>query len=543
MKIKAIFTDGEKITIESYCKKQGIKDIKEYLNPTNKYIENPRLYDNAELSAKIIRRAIDNNLYIGILVDIDMDGYSSASVIYKTIKHLNPRCKIKIFLQKFKTHGLNNDEIMKDILDSGIKLLITPDSSSGDFEQHKILRENKIMCCCIDHHPCSEYSSYAIVVNNQLSDKVLNKDGSGCLVTFKVCQLLDKQFASSLLDIVWFSLISDIMDMTSMENRTITNYAKDRIYNKFLKAMIQKYIIDVGEILCNESISWRVQPKISAIIRCNDDSIKQKLFMAIATERQEYIDFILENCDDIHARQNKIVGDYFKGMTDIDESNRVIFEPTDIYSYYGGILASRIVNKYNRPTILYRKSKHGYTGSVRSDTPIKQTLLDSELFTFASGHSCALGVGFSDGKIEQIKDFMKTVEIDDSDKVTCSLDIKSITIDLCGFNEKYKELFGQGLKPTKFHIQSFTINSSSIKLLGKDKRTVKITYVGVDFMLFRISNIDKERLHIGESIDLKFECIGELGLNFYMGRTKKQVLVDKFEAEVVEEEDIWKIFD
>ena len=102
MKINSLFSNPQNINIRNYLQKCGVTDVDEYLNPSYKYIENPQLYDNAELSAKIIRRAIDNNLYIGILVDIDMDGYSSASVIYKTIKHINPRCKIKIFLQKFK---------------------------------------------------------------------------------------------------------------------------------------------------------------------------------------------------------------------------------------------------------------------------------------------------------------------------------------------------------------------------------------------------------------------------------------------------------
>ena len=65
-------------------------------------------------------------------------------------------------------------------------------------------------------------------VNNQLSNKVLNKCGSGALVTFKVCQLLNKEYANTMIDLVWFSLISDIMDMSSMENRTFAYFCKNK---------------------------------------------------------------------------------------------------------------------------------------------------------------------------------------------------------------------------------------------------------------------------------------------------------------------------
>ena len=537
MKIKPLFTQDEDITIHTLLEKYGIDDVEEYLKPTGKYLESSLLYDNIEDGKDVILSNID--LYIGILMDIDGDGLYSSVLMYKTLKHINPKCKIKVFLHKNRVHGLNDESLMDEILSSGINLLIVPDASSGDFKQHKVLHDNNIDCVCVDHHPHFEYSPYATVVNNQLSDNVINKNGSGALVTFKMCQMLDNKFANTMIDIVWFSLLSDIMDMSSMENRIFSYWGKRKLKNKFLIAMVNKFIGSNPDDLNNESISWKVQPKISAIIRQEDDKIKQKLFLALATEKDEYIDYIIENCEKIHKKQNDDVTKYFNTMLEsVNEENRIIFEPIDIYPYYSGLVASKFVDKYNRPTILYRPSKDGYSGSVRSGFPIKQQLIDSGVFTFANGHDSALGVGFKD--IDVVSAYVCEALIDDSRLVTLSSDISSISNDLYAINDQYKEIWGHGIEKVSVHIPPFTINSHDIQLLGKDKRTMKFNKDGVDFMLFRISNQTKADFHVNDkkNVKLSVEIIGEPSTNKYMNKTTKQIMINKYEVNVIEDKPI-----
>ena len=76
---------------------------------------------------EIIKDNLNN--YIGILQDIDGDGLFYSVIIYRTLLSLNPKCKIKVFLHKNRVHGLNDEELMKEIIDSGIDLLLIPDAS------------------------------------------------------------------------------------------------------------------------------------------------------------------------------------------------------------------------------------------------------------------------------------------------------------------------------------------------------------------------------------------------------------------------------
>lgn len=544
MNINPLF-DSPSFLIEEYLNANGISDTQEFFKPTGKYIDNPSNYDNIEECVKIIKDNLNN--YIGILQDIDGDGLFSSVIMYRTLLSLNTKCKIKVFLHKNRVHGLNDEELMKEIISSGINLLIVPDASTSDLKQHKELNDNNIKCCCIDHHMSLVESHNAIVVNNQLSNKVLNKNGSGALVTFKVCQLLNKEYAKTMIDLVWFSLVSDIMDMSSMENRTFAYFAKQNLQNKLLLKMFETYS-DKDEIN-NTVIGWEIQPKISSAIRSDNEKLKQYLFMALATEKDKYIDYVVAECKKTHTKQTNEVNKYMTMLDSINEDNMIIFEDIssyDFYPYYIGLVASKLSKKYNKPTILYKPfSDEEYGGSVRSNIPIQQTLLDSELFTFVAGHSSAMGIGFKKENIDKLNEYVSIVDINVDIEVACSCPLKQIPNINYSYFKKYIDLWGKGLPTPQYHIQPFTIYNTDIKVLGKGG-TIKFTKDGVDFISFFTSNETKERLYmnVDEKVKLSIEAIVELGINRYTspknGRTyvNNQAIIQSFECKKVDEEEI-----
>ena len=538
MKINALF-DSCGFTIEEYLNAHGISDTQEFFNPTGKYIDNPLNYDNIEECVELIKDNLDN--YIGILQDIDGDGLYSSVIIYRTLLSLNPKCKIKVFLHKNRVHGLNDEELMQEIIDSGINLLIVPDASTSDLKQHKELSGNNIKCAIFDHHTSLVESHDAIVVNNQLSNKVLNKCGSGALVTFKVCQLLNKEYANTMTDLVWFSLISDIMDMSSMENRTFVYFAKQKVQNKLLLKMFETY--SKKDELNNIVIGWDIQPKISSAIRSDNEKLKQYLFMALATEKDKYIDYVVDECKKTHTKQTNEVNKYMTMLDSVNEDNMIIFEDIssyEFYPYYIGLVASKLSKKYNKPTILYRPhNSKEYGGSVRSNIPIQQTLLNSELFTYASGHSSALGVGFKKTNLDKLNEYVSNVDINVAIEVACSCNPKQIPNVNYGYTEEYINLWGKGLPSPQYHIQPFTIYNTDIRTLGKGG-TIKFTKDGVDFISFFTSNDMKERLcmNVDEKVKLEIELICELGWNIWNGRKSKQAIIQDFECRKVDEKEI-----
>ena len=541
--------DSPNFTIEEYLNAHNITDVQEFFNPTGKYIDNPLNYDNITECVDLIKDNLDN--YIGILQDIDGDGLFSSVIIYRTLLSINPKCKIKVFLHKNRVHGLNDKELMQEIIDSNIDLLLIPDASTSDLKQHKELSDNNIKCCICDHHISLVESLNAIVVNNQMSDRVVNKHGSGALVTFKICQLLNKTYANTMIDLVWFSLISDVMEMSSMENRTFGYFAKDKVQNKLLLRMFDEY--SKKDELNNTVIGWDIQPKISSAIRTKDKKLHQYLFMALATEKDKYIDYVVKECKASHTKQTNLVKEYLGMLYNINEDNHIIFEDITEYNFepsYIGLVANRLCSKYNKPVILYRvHNKNEYGGSVRSPFEVQDTFINSGLFTFCSGHKTVFGIGFKKDKLDELKEYVKTVELDDSITVACSCSHKKLPNINYDYSEKYIDLFGKGLDTPKYHIQPFTIYNTDIRTLGKGG-TIKFNKDGVDFISFFTSNDMKERLcmNVDEKVKLEIECIVELGWNIWNGKKSKQAIIQDFECYKVDEDildfdSIWGLTD
>ena len=108
----------------------------EYLNPFEIFGMNE--------AVEQFKKMYDENLVIGLLVDEDVDGFTSSSVLYQwlinDLKH--PTENVEVFLhEKSKTHGLNTT-IFNDILNSNVNLFLIADSSSNDKEKQKELSEN-----------------------------------------------------------------------------------------------------------------------------------------------------------------------------------------------------------------------------------------------------------------------------------------------------------------------------------------------------------------------------------------------------------------
>lgn len=484
-----------------------------------------------------------NNL-IYILVDIDADGYYSASIIYKYLKVLNKDLNVKPLFHKTKKHGLNDKDVMDTILKNQPVLVICPDSASQDFKQHKILKDHNISVLVLDHHPCNKYSEDAIVINNKLSHKVENKDGSGCLVTWKFLKYLDKKLnkniASKMYDVVYFSLIADNCKMNSIENRIFSYFTcRSSISNKFLKRIVKEFQRD-NDALNNEFITWTIQPKISAIIRSDKEDIKTSLFFALANENENDIEEVIKNCKSIHSKQQNFVKNYVADMLDnIDESRNIIFEETyDLNPFYKGLVAARIGNVFNKPVILYNESTNNFTGSIRSPYPIKDKFIKSNLFSLVAGHDEAFGIEFDLSHWEEILNFVENCEINKERKVVKSYNASKLNNNIFGISDKYKELWGQGIPKPLFHIHNIKINGKDIQAIGNGS-TVKFSYKGIDYIKFFCTKEQKKAFYIGENQELIIQLIGDLTYNEWNGIIKKQVKIEYIEVSLPNNDIEW----
>lgn len=175
----------------------ALKDIDHYLNTTENDNLDPFLIERIKDGAMILIKHINNNDKILLQVDSDCDGYTSSSLLLNYLYQLFPYYVQNNILYRFhsgKEHGIIVSTIPEDV-----KLVIAPDSSSNDYEQHKELSEKGIDVLVIDHHEAEKVSEYACVINNQLCDYP-TKSLSGVGMVYKFCQLIDKLLGKNIID-------------------------------------------------------------------------------------------------------------------------------------------------------------------------------------------------------------------------------------------------------------------------------------------------------------------------------------------------------
>ena len=176
--------------VEQVLAKRGIKpeDVEHYLNTTDDDIIDPSTIDRIHDGAIMLVQHISRNDNVLLQVDSDCDGFTSAAALINYLNRLFPgfvQNHVSYRIHTEKQHGIF-EEMIPEILEKKIKLVIAPDSSSNNYEVHKILKENGIDVLVIDHHEAEKISENACVINNQLCDYP-TKSLSGVGMVYKFC--------------------------------------------------------------------------------------------------------------------------------------------------------------------------------------------------------------------------------------------------------------------------------------------------------------------------------------------------------------------
>lgn len=552
MVINNLYNKNEKITIENYLNKFGIKDTEEFINPTGKYIESPYLYKDIVNAVNLLKWFyLDKDSTVYILSDSgDTDGITSSVIMYQYMKLLNEDWDIKILIHEGKERGLQDKKLLKQILDCPRSLLIIPDSGTNDKEQVDLIYEQtETQVIVLDHHDLVTPVKRGVLINNQIEANC-QKNGSGCLVTHKFLQALDKEFnvnySGRFIDLVALSLVSDSMDMTEQENRTYYHFGLesiDRINNDFLKKCIEKFICK--DNYTQKDLAFNVIPKFNSISRSIDMELKQKLFSAFLGFGDN--DEILKLCEESHKNQRKIVDDIINKnedkINDISSNNLVVFASDDIPKSYSGLVCGKIMNLCgNKPTLAGSIKDGEFIGSLRSPIPIREELNNNKLVEWCVGHEEASGIKVKEKNLQPLIDYYNSLKLDYSPHITVlnSYMIKSLPKYLFGLFEPYNALFGKGITEPKFFIDKISFYPKDIDILGADKRTLKLKVGEISLLIFNCTRQNKIDLGLGyyekdkfiekrKSTKLEMCCVGSLSINNWNDKKYNQIIVDNFE--------------
>lgn len=531
------------------------------------------LLDNITETLECIKRHVNSDSNIHIIVDSDVDGYGSASMIYRYLKHIGNN-KITYSLHTKKQHGLSSDIVIPD----NCNLLIIPDAGSNDVEQCKTLKEKGIDIVIIDHHLCDIKNPYAIIVNNQMCNYP-NKNLCGAGVVFKVLKALDDElwenYADELLDINALCNISDVMDMREPETRRYVDIGLNKIRSKLFKALIEKQSYSMNNIINITSVQFYITPILNAMIRVGNQDEKDLLFKAfIETDEvfkykkrgeseetdEDIYTRVARLCYNAKNRQSKEVQKETKEIENIIENkhiddNKVLF--INVSGVLGesltGLVAMKIAEKYNKPCLLLRKQKlrdNGdifFGGSCRNFdySPIeslKNFLDNTNKFEFVQGHDNAAGVSIKREDINETIEICneKLKDVDFTKTYYCDFDIEAESIDVSfvkAIND-IKNLFGQGIKEPLVHISNIPVYFGDVLIMGKDLNSWKIIVnddmAYVKFLVNRDNDpvIKNYENHIGNgSKDILgfMNVVGTVSLNNYKGILTPQVIIKDYD--------------
>ena len=273
--------------IGTIMENRGVDDYKTYMNLDDSCLNSPWLLDNIEDAVLLLNKHILKKSTISILVDCDVDGFTSASMMFQYLKAIDFHGKINILHHSGKEHGLSKEiEVPPETT-----LLIIPDAGSNDVEQCKELHEKGIDILILDHHICDRENSYAVIVNNQ-NGTYPNKELSGAGVVYKFLQAVDEynwtDVADRYLDLVAVGNIGDVMDMHSHETKRLCTKGLARIVNPMICALVEANSFNIkGDPTIND-VQFYIVPMMNALIRVGSFEQKKRMFRAMVGDEQTF---------------------------------------------------------------------------------------------------------------------------------------------------------------------------------------------------------------------------------------------------------------
>lgn len=582
MKTKLVNSDIKTEYTKQLLSERGIDNFDKFVNPTEFNLQSAFDLKNITTGADMLLSVVESKpkANIALIADCDVDGFTSAAIIYQYIKKVFPDVNITPLIHKGKQHGLEDqiDDIMNS--DTHYDLLIMPDAGSNDFIYIEQLKEIGLPVLVLDHHIVEEstqISDNCCIINNQTSPDYKNKHLSGAGVVYQFCNVLDiltqNDYADDYLDLAALGICADMMSGLEYENQYIWKRGFSTIKNFFFMTIARKqgYSItgktapsdaEIIAALNPTTIAFYIVPMINAMIRVGSLEEKERLFLAFVdgeklipckkrgaagTMEKVAIESARE-CVNARNHQNKIKESVIEKIEqkifkhDLLE-NEVLFirlDDDDVFpSELNGLVAMGLSNKYKKPTIVARLNDQGYIrGSARGLNAsellsFKDYLNSTSLFEYTMGHDNAFGISISNknlAKFHEIAneelsyyDFGEDYHEVNFERIAMAADLADLVNDI-GNNDF---IWSQQNDAPKIHVTDINLRKSDIQVIGKTGNTVKFEKNGITYIQFFANDLIED---LNNYDDIKLEIVGTAKLNEWGGRVTKQIIIKDYEV-------------
>lgn len=477
------------------------KVVDSFINPTLEKLHDPFLLKDMEKAIDLIIETMENGESIRIFGDYDQDGISSTMTLLDGLLYFYDDISYDIPDRVIDGYGIS-DRMIDRAIQANVSLIITCDNGISAIDQVKRLKENGIKVIVTDHHQVSKKEdgewveqilpkADCVINPKRLDNTYPFDDLCGAGVAFKLIQALykrldgDMEYLYGLLEYVAMGTVCDVVSLTD-ENRIFVREGLKRINNTeklAIKALIEENswnrevsAYTLGFIIgpCMNATGRLSTAKLAIDMLMEDDIEKirtyAKKLVSLNNERKELTDIGLEKTLEI-IKDKKYYND------DI-----IIVDVENIEESICGIIAGRIKEKFNKPTIIMTQSSQkgilkGSGRSIEAYNIYKEVFEIKDVLESFGGHPMACGLSIRSDKVKEFRQ-----KLNDKSKLKKDNFVNIINIDAqipidklsLEFAESLQRLepFGKDNPKAKFADKNLFIKN--INMIGKNNNTMKM---------------------------------------------------------------------
>lgn len=549
---------AEKLGVSPYAaliaSTRGINTIdgaREFFGLNKRKSVDPMDFPDMYAAVKRIQKALDEFERIAVYGDYDADGVTSTALLYSYLEMQGADVVYYVPNRHTEGYGLSYEAIDKLSM-MGVKLIITVDNGISAVDEAKYIRELEMELIVTDHHLPSEALPQAVaVVDPHRTDCNLKfKDYAGVGVAYKlICALEGEEngITDSFVDLVTVGTVADVMPLIK-ENRELVRRGVNMLADSD-RIGIQALIEAAGlgsRKMTSTSVAFGICPRINAAGRMG--SADRAIRLLLSDDYDEAMLLAQEINDENVTRQQTEQDILIQAVEQISENPEWQYQNVLVVAGEGwhdgvvGIVASRLVEKYGKPTLVITIDGDDAKGSGRSIEGFN--LYDaishcSGCLTHFGGHTLAAGIGLKATDI----DAFRTAINDYSDTIEMPFPVQNIDFKLnpaCVNTEMLEtveqlEPFGAGNPQPIFGLYNMTV--TDIQSIGNGKHLrVVLERNGVSLQTVKFRTVQAEFPFVrGDVVDA---AVG-LEPNEYLGQIRVSILLKNIKLHDMVEDDLF----
>ena len=455
------------------CKKIASENIKDYLSPKIKaMLPNPYIFKDMNQGIENIYKHIEQNNKICIYGDYDVDGASSTAILSKYLKSLNIRHEIYI-PDRIKDGYGPNKKVFEKLINNNNKLIITLDCGTLAFDPILFAKTNNIDTIIIDHHKSIEIlpNANAVINPNRFdeSGEYSYLCAAGLSFIFLVALnkfLREKKYFHinktiepnllKYLDLVMIGTVCDVVPLVDLNRAFVKQGLKVFSERQNLGLKTLSDISEIDHQCTSKDIGFTIGPKINAAGRIGESSLAVNLLLS---DDPEYVYSVAKKLHELNLKRKNIekiiLEEAILEAEKQKNSSVLVLSNKEWHEGVTGIIASRIKDLYNKPTIVISVNGDLAKGSARSingfDIGIAIIKMQQKkIIVKGGGHSMAGGFSLKTENIVIFKNEINNIYSKKKINLKKNKLIVDFSLSLDAINEKFidylnsLEPFGSG---------------------------------------------------------------------------------------------------